>query len=77
MKQRLLTGWTFNRALFSVMGIIIIIQALMIQQWAGVLLGGYFVVSGVFALGCAGGNCLGGSCTTNNQTIPENTGPEK
>lgn len=77
MKQRLLTGWTFNRALFSVMGIIIIIQALMIQQWAGVLLGGYFVVSGVFALGCAGGNCLGGSCTTNNQSIPDNTGPEK
>lgn len=57
MKERVLTNWTFARALYLVMGLIVIVQSLMSQQWLGVLFGGYFAVMGLFAFGCAAGNC--------------------
>jgi hypothetical protein len=64
MKERLLTNWTFARALYLIMGIMIIVQTAMSHQWIGVAFGGYFASMGLFAFGCASGNCAGGSCAT-------------
>lgn len=55
--NRISTGWTFMRFFYIVMGVTIIIQAAMIRQWPGIILGGYFLVMGVLGLGCASGNC--------------------
>lgn len=64
MKNRILTGWTFRRALYVAIGLFVIVQSVMQQQWLGVLLGSYFASMGVFAFGCASGNCSGGNCNT-------------
>ena len=64
MKQRILTNWTFARALYLIMGIAVIIQSVMSQQWFGVAFGGYFASMGLFAFGCAAGNCFVGNCST-------------
>lgn len=64
MKERILTGWTFTRGLYLLMGILVIIQSAMQQQWFGVLFGGYFASMGLFAFGCASGNCFDSSCVT-------------
>ena len=61
MKERILTNWTVARVLYLVIGITVIIQAIMIQQWLGVVFGGYFASMGLFAFGCASGNCFGGN----------------
>lgn len=62
MKERILTNWTFTRALYLLMGSALIIQSAVSQQWFGVLFGGYFASMGLFAFGCAAGNCFGGNC---------------
>jgi len=62
MKERILTNWTFARALYLIMGIAVIIQSVMSHQWFGVAFGGYFASMGLFAFGCAAGNCFGGNC---------------
>lgn len=62
MKERILTGWTFIRGLYLVMGILVIIQSAKQQQWFGVLFGCYFASMGLFSFGCATGNCFGGNC---------------
>lgn len=62
MKERILTGLTFTRGFYLVMGVLIIIQSIMQQQWFGVLIGGYFASMGLFAFGCAAGNCFGRNC---------------
>ena len=64
MKERILTNWTFARALYLVMGIAVVVQSIMSQQWFGVAFGGYFAAMGLFAFGCAAGNCYGGNCST-------------
>lgn len=64
MKQRILTGWTFARALYTILGIAIIVQSLIQREWFGVPLGAYFASMGIFAFGCAAGACFGGSCRT-------------
>lgn len=58
--QRILTGWTFQRALYLVMGGVVIFQSAMEQQWAGVAFGAYFASMGLFSFGCAAGNCSTG-----------------
>jgi hypothetical protein len=62
MKERILNNWTFMRALYLLMGIAVIVQSVMSQQWFGVAFGGYFASMGLFAFGCATGNCYGGNC---------------
>ncbi len=57
MKDRILTSWTFRRGLYLLMGITVIIQSVINQQWFGVAFGGYFAAMGLFAFGCASGNC--------------------
>jgi len=68
MKERILTNWTFTRALYLIMGIAVIIQSVMNHQWIVVAFGGYFASMGLFAFGCAAGNCYGGSCATEQKT---------
>lgn len=67
IKQRVLTGWTFTRALYVVMGTVVIVQSAINQQWFGVLFGGYFAAMGLFSFGCAAGRCFSGSCNTEPQ----------
>jgi hypothetical protein len=64
MKERILTNWTFTRAFYLIMGIFVIVQSFMVQQWFGIAFGGYFAAMGLFAFGCASGNCIGGNCST-------------
>ena len=76
MKQLILTNWTFTRAFYLVIGIIVIVQSVMSQQYVGAIFGGYFAAMGLFAFGCASGNCFGGNCAVeslkkSNTTIEE------
>lgn len=64
LKQRVLTGWTFTRVLYLGMGIVVIINAIMNQQWFGVPFGAYFASMGLFSFGCAAGACFDGNCNT-------------
>lgn len=71
MKKRIFNGWTFSRALYTLIGIFIMIQSVMQREWAGVLLGGYLASMGIFSFGCAAGNCFGGSCyNESRQNLP-------
>jgi hypothetical protein len=65
MKNRILTGWNVQRVLFLLMGIAIIVQSAISEQWSGLLFGGYIASMGLFAFGCAGGNCYGSFRTLN------------
>ena len=67
MKERILTNWTFARVLYLIMGIAVIVQSVMSQQWFGVAFGGYFASMGLFAFGCAAGNCFNGNCAAEPQ----------
>ncbi|TSJ42342.1 hypothetical protein [Fluviicola chungangensis] len=62
MKERILKNWTFTRALFLILGIIIITQSALRHEWVGILFGSYFASMGLFSFGCASGNCYGGNC---------------
>ena len=73
MKERLLTNWTFIRALYVIMGIMIVVQTIMSRQWIGVAFGGYFASMGLFAFGCASGNCFGGKCATDSNQKFDNS----
>jgi len=57
MKQRLLSGWTFMRVLYLIMGATLVIQAIMAHQYAISLLGLYFVAMSLLGIGCMGGQC--------------------
>lgn len=67
MKERILTNWTFIRALYLIIGVAVIIQSVMSHQWFGIAFGGYFASMGLFAFGCAAGNCFNGSCAAEPQ----------
>lgn len=60
MKERILTGWTFTRVLYLVMGSFIVADAIATHQWLMLGFGLYFAAMGVFAFGCAAGNCYTG-----------------
>lgn len=71
MKERILTGWTFRRGIYLLMGSLLIIQAVMEKQWIGVVLGGYFAAMGIFSFGCAAGNCSVETKQKGNETIQD------
>jgi hypothetical protein len=73
MKERILTNWTFTRALYLLLGIAVIIQSVINHQWYGVLFGTYFASMGLFAFGCASGNCFGGSCAVETKQKTSNS----
>lgn len=64
MKQKLLTGWTFRRIAYLLIGLAIMVNAIIVKEWWGLLLGGYFAAMGLFRFGCAGNACCGGVCDT-------------
>jgi hypothetical protein len=64
MKDKILKNWTIARALYFIMGILIVIQSFISRQWFGVAIGSYFAAMGLFAFGCARGNCFGRNCET-------------
>lgn len=68
MKARILSGWTFTRALYLIIGILIIIQSLMEKEWLGAAFGGYFAAMGLFAFGCASGSCFQGNCSVDSKS---------
>jgi hypothetical protein len=55
--KKILTGWTFRRLIYLLIGIFILVQSVWKAQWFGILAGGYFASMGLFAFGCAAGNC--------------------
>lgn len=57
MKEKLLSGWTFGRLLYLLMGSFLVIQSFQDRQWVGVIFGAYFASMGLFAFGCAAGQC--------------------
>lgn len=59
--NRIVTGWTFLRALYLVMGIVFIAQAVGERQWMMLALGAYFGSMGLFNYGCAAGACYTGA----------------
>lgn len=67
IKDRLLKNWTWIRAVYLLIGILLIFQAAIDDQWLGVLLGSYISAMGLFGFGCAGGSCAGGSCSVSKQ----------
>jgi len=69
MIKRILNDWTFTRALYLILGIVVIVQSVMTQQWFGAIFGAYFASMGLFAFGCAAGNCFGTNQKTEMQRI--------
>ena len=72
MKERILTGWNFQRILFLVLGGIILFTAIPSLDWISIALGGYFFSMGLFAFSCAAGNCYNKISETN----PDENKPE-
>jgi len=69
MIKRIMNDWTFTRALYLILGIVVIVQSVMTQQWFGAIFGAYFASMGLFAFGCAAGNCFGTNQKTEMQRI--------
>ncbi len=55
--SRLLKNWNLSRILFLFLGISILYQTTQSNEWFGYIIGVYFMIMGVFSLGCASGNC--------------------
>jgi hypothetical protein len=68
MKERILAGWNFQRVIYVLIGVSIMVQSVAQHEWLGVLPGGYFASMGIFAFGCAAGNCFEGTCYTETET---------
>ncbi|NJW52601.1 hypothetical protein [Salinimicrobium oceani] len=62
MREKILSGWTWSRILFLVIGILVMIQGFSADQWSGTALGLYVAAMGLFGIGCAAGNCGSGNC---------------
>ena len=71
MKDRILNNWTLKRASYFLIGMTVIVQSVMSQQWFGVFFGGYFASMGLFAFGCAAGNCATKPQKKSNTTIED------
>lgn len=69
MKERILTGWTLTRVLYTAGGLFLMINSLADRQWFGILFGAYFASMGIFAFGCAGGNCYTGRTEPQDRSI--------
>jgi len=68
MKDRVLKNWTLARAFYALVGIIIMINSYMDEQWIGIAFGTYFAAMGIFSFGCASGNCANGNCEIDSDT---------
>jgi len=57
MMNRIFKGWNFIRVFYLLAGIGMLVQSVVNKQWAFAIVGLYFAIMGLFALGCAGGCC--------------------
>ena len=64
MLNRILTGWTFTRVLYTFIGVMVIVQGFTEKQYWGMAFGAYFASMGIFNFGCAAGACYVGNCQT-------------
>ncbi|HUH27518.1 hypothetical protein [Gelidibacter sp.] len=62
MINRILTGWTWTRAGYLLIGIWVVVQSAIEGEWIGIVLGALPAAMGLFGLACAGGNCSTGTC---------------
>lgn len=62
MKERLLSNWSIRRVIYLIIGIAILVQGILMNEWIGIAGGGYFTLMGLLGFGCAGGNCYNGAC---------------
>ena len=70
MIKRILTGWTFTRWFYVLIGGMIIAQSIAGKQWFEAAIGAYFASMGIFAFGCASGGCFGGHCSSQPEEKP-------
>ena len=63
MMKRITTGWTWIRAAYLGIGLLVILQSAFEGQWLGIILGTWPAAMGLFGLACAGGSCATGSCS--------------
>jgi hypothetical protein len=54
MKQAIFSNWNFMRFIRLVLGIVIIVQSVIVKDWAIGLLGILFTAMPVFNIGCCG-----------------------
>lgn len=75
MKERILKGWHFRRAVYLALGLAVIVFAIQQHDWMVGLIGGYFSAMAIFSFGCASGNCFAGGCSVSKHPskIPEQT----
>ncbi len=64
MLKRIFTGWTWTRAAYFFIGIWVMVQSALEEEWIGILLGGLPAAMGFFGLACAGQNCTAEDCKT-------------
>lgn len=69
MKQVIFSNWNFMRFLRLVLGIAIIVQSVIVKDWAMGLLGLAFTAMPVFNIGCCGAN----GCATPLKKRTDNT----
>ena len=55
--KRFFLPWTITRFMFLFLGTTVFAQAAIDGLWIGIVFGFYFIATGLFAWGCAGGNC--------------------
>jgi len=57
MKNNIFNGWNFTRVLYTLIGLVLLIHAIIDYTIFGILLGLYISAMGIFAFGCSAGNC--------------------
>jgi hypothetical protein len=57
MKDRILKGWNFRRAMYLIVAGIAVAQAIYLEQYLLILFGLYFGSMAIFNFGCAAGTC--------------------
>jgi len=57
MRRRLLSGWTFRRAVYALVGAVLLVQSVQSGQWPAMFFGFYLFSMGIFNYGCASGTC--------------------
>lgn len=57
MKQLLFTNWHFMRGLRVAFAIFLFVQAYQTHQWFFIAFGLFFLIQGVFNLGCQNNSC--------------------
>ncbi|OPZ19081.1 MAG: hypothetical protein BWZ05_00296 [Bacteroidetes bacterium ADurb.BinA245] len=73
MLNRILKGWSFIRVFYLLAGVGMLIQSVVNKQWAFAIVGLYFAIMGLFALGCASGSCYTSASNKPSENSIQNT----